>query len=271
MNIFVRSSGFVFMIRQSLIKKGVGSKDGFHFRGSEPSRMDAFTDAVFAFAITLLVVSLEVPQSTSELFETIQGFVPFGICIVLLMQVWFSHYHFSLRYGLTDNYTMYLNVFLLFVVLFYVYPLKFLFTFLFKLLLYLLAAIFSSPSALALKTELFDQMIRNPEHMNGLMLIYGAGAAAMFLVFYFLYRHAFRKKEELKLSTIELFETRTSMNRHLLMAIVPLFSIIITLLLSIKLSWQAGAIGGVAYCLYGIAIPVYETIMGKRRKKLFPE
>ena len=57
-----------------------------------------------------------------------KGFVAFAICFAILVQVWYYHYIYSRRYGLQTTYTIVLNAALLFVVLFYVYPLKFLFT-----------------------------------------------------------------------------------------------------------------------------------------------
>jgi len=256
------------MLRNQLIKKGIGSKPDFRLRGTEPTRMDAFTDAVFAFAITLLVVSLEVPQSTSELFQTMQGFIPFGICIILLMQIWFSHYNFSLRYGLSDNVTMYLNILLLFVVLYYVYPLKFLFTFLFKLSVYLFSAIINHPSSYAMQEELFGNIIQHPEDMNGLMVIYGMGAAVIFLIFTFMHLHAYRKREDLELDTIEIFETNRSIYHYILMAAVPIISVVVTLILSLKYTWQAGAIGGFVYMLYPLLVPLFESKMEKRKRIL---
>ena len=91
-------------------------------------RIEGFADAVFGFALTLLVVSLEVPNNFDELLSTMQGFFAFALSGWLLYSVWFDHYRFFRRYGLKDNFTMNLSAVLLFVVLFYVYPLKFLFT-----------------------------------------------------------------------------------------------------------------------------------------------
>src|SRR5215831_13157659 len=103
----------------------------FRWRGGEITRLEAFCDVVFGFALTLLVVSLEVPRNYQELMAALRGFVPFAACFAQLILIWRAHYRFSRRYGLEDPYTVFLNVVLLFLVLFYVYPLKFVFTLLF--------------------------------------------------------------------------------------------------------------------------------------------
>jgi uncharacterized membrane protein len=97
-----------------------------HYR-REVSRIEGFSDAVFAFAVTLLVVSLEVPHTFDELWMAMRQFLAFAICFALLFQVWWRHFNFFRRYGLEDAATIVLTGILLFVVLFYVYPLKFVF------------------------------------------------------------------------------------------------------------------------------------------------
>ena len=77
-------------------------------------------------------MSLEVPRTFGELDETIRGFVPFAVAFALLMYLWHSQYVWFRRYGLQDTTSVALNATLLFLVLFYVYPLKFLFTLIFK-------------------------------------------------------------------------------------------------------------------------------------------
>src|SRR5438874_9840536 len=104
------------------------AEKNFRWRGHEVSRIEGFSDAVFGFAVTLLVVSLEVPHSFAELKDAMLGFPAFGICFTLLLLVWRNHVHFFRRYGLQTAWASVLNAGLLFVVLFYVYPLKFLFT-----------------------------------------------------------------------------------------------------------------------------------------------
>lgn len=114
------------MIRASLERAGFRNEKGFRWRGGEVSRIEGFSDAVFAFSVTLLVVSLEVPKTFNELMTAMRGFIAFTLSFALLIWVWYNHYIFFRRYGLQDTYTIVLNAVLLFVILFYIYPLKFL-------------------------------------------------------------------------------------------------------------------------------------------------
>lgn len=88
------------------------------------SRIEAFSDAVFAFAATLLVVSF----GTSDDFSVIQvqatSFITFGVSFFVLVALWSVHYHFFRRTNYMDNWIIALNAVLLFVVLYYVFPLK---------------------------------------------------------------------------------------------------------------------------------------------------
>ena len=87
-------------------------------RGGEITRLEALSDATFAIAITLLVVSLEVPSTFEELASSMRGFGAFAICFSYLVWIWFQHTRFFRRYHLQDAFTVALNSLLLFVVLF---------------------------------------------------------------------------------------------------------------------------------------------------------
>src|ERR1700761_8723930 len=96
------------------------AKDGFRLRGPGASRLDAFSDVVFGFALTLLVVSLEVPRTYDQFHAMLSDFIPFAICFLFFILIWVQHFRFFRRYGLHDGATLIINSVLLFTVLFYV-------------------------------------------------------------------------------------------------------------------------------------------------------
>ena len=172
----------------------------FRWRGGEITRLEAFTDGVFAFAVTLLVVSLEVPRTFHDLVAAMKGFVAFAICFAILVQVWYYHYKFSRRYGLQTAYTVALNAALIFVVLFYVYPLKFLFIF----------AVGGLSGGATVPGEQLRQMVTTNREMTELWLIYSAGVIAVYSLFALLYHYAYTKRSELELNEYETLVTRNA-------------------------------------------------------------
>lgn len=179
-------------------------KDLINWRGLEVLRIEAFSDAVFAFAITLLVVSLEVPKTFEELHHNMRGFIPFAISFLMFFQIWAGQNLFFRRYGMHDELTLGLNAVLLFVVLFFVYPMKFLW------------------SALFLSKEF---TIHGMEQVQELYYIYSGGFAAIYFIFTLLYIHAYRCREHLQLSQSERFETVTYIYRHAGTVLVGLISV----------------------------------------------
>src|SRR5205085_11355814 len=95
------------MLREKLLRHQ--TENGVRSRGGEIARIEGLSDAVFAFAVTLLVVSLEVPKTFSELALVMRGFFPFAICFALLMQVWHEQYRYFRRYNLQDSTSTILN------------------------------------------------------------------------------------------------------------------------------------------------------------------
>jgi len=90
------------------------------------SRLESISDSIFAFAATLVVVSLDVPESFEVLKENLTSFVSFAVSFMGLILIWKVHYNFFRRTEVIDNWVVALNMTLLFVILFFVYPLKFL-------------------------------------------------------------------------------------------------------------------------------------------------
>lgn len=164
----------------------------FHNRSESVSRLEGFSDTAFGFAITLLVVSLAVPSHFDQLLQQLRGLPVFAVTFFLVAGVWYAQYIFFRRYALSDVVTVILTLLLLFVVLVYVYPLKFLFGVAFQV-----SGVSIHPSELPL-----------------LFLIYGLGFAAASFVLALLYIHAYRKREELGLTEWERFVTRVSIVDH---------------------------------------------------------
>jgi hypothetical protein len=245
------------MIREKLIDKGIGDNKKFRWRSHEVSRTEGLSDAVFGFAITLLVVSLEVPKTYGELMQTMRGFGAFAISFTLLFMVWFNQYKFFRRYGLQDNLTVFLNAILLFVVLFYVYPLKFLFTFLVSLFT-------GGGGRVHLPGGVESLMVESGDQISVLMIIFGAGYIAVFSVFVLLYWHAYRQRGALELNELEVFDTRSDIQESALNVAVGTLSVVIAALGRGRYSFVAGMV----YMLNAIVLPVHGTLMGKRRRKL---
>jgi uncharacterized membrane protein len=175
---------------------------GFRLRGSEMTRLESFSDAVFGFALTLLVVSLDVPKSFNDLVTTMRGFPAFAICFLLLALIWNTHYKFCRRYGLDDGTARFLTCVMLFLVLFYVYPLKFLFN------LSITGLLFGAGPPISMTGS----------QLSILLVIYGLGFAAVYLALTLLYLHAWRLRDVLELNQLEKFDTRYVMFRLLVLS-----------------------------------------------------
>jgi len=211
------------------------AKDGFRLRGTEVSRIDAFSDVVFGFALTLIVVSQQVPRTYAELHNLLLGFPTFFICFILLISLWWEHYRFFRRYGLHDPATILINAALLITVLFYVYPLKFLFTI----------------ATGHVAADVFTSQLQVRE----LMIVYGAGFAAIYFCLAALYWNAWRQRLHLRLTPLEITLARTYIWDEVGMACIGLLCCIIARLLPVEFSGNAG------YIFFTIMI--WKTIHGR--------
>ena len=248
------------MLRQNLSKHGIGMNAEFRNRGEEQTRIEAFSDAVFALAITLLLISSKAPQNFQELKQFTNEIIPFAICLVLLTLIWWEHFIFFIRYGFKNRRIVVYNTLLLFIVLFYVYPLKFLT----KYISLLFGGIFYRP--------LWQKTVEmaGVRDVPYLMVIYGLGAAAIFLVLALMYHYAYQQRDALQLNAIEIFDTKTSVRSNILMASIPLLSVLLALLF--RSSNFAGLFSGFIYFLYFPLMFTHAYRVNKRRQKvLVPE
>jgi uncharacterized membrane protein len=152
--------------------------------GRDVLRMQAFSDGVFAFAATLLVVSLEVPSSYDELLEALGGFPALAIAFAAIVSLWAIHREFFARYPVGDSISMLINAVLLFIVLIYVYPLK-------------LLAELAAHKFLRVGTPTVGDM--TPTQVQGVYIIFSLAVLLTCLAIAALHLRAWQLRDELRL------------------------------------------------------------------------
>jgi hypothetical protein len=220
------------------------AKDGFRLRGTAMSRIDGFSDVVFGFAITLLVVSLEVPRTYDQFHAALLGFFPFALCFFFLILVWMAHFRFFRRYGLHDPGTIWINSALLFSVLFYVYPVKFLF-------------------AVASGTHVDPHVFSNPYQPREMMEVYGLGFSAIYFCLTALYFNAWRQRRQLQLNPLEISITLADLSDKFGDACIGLLCVLIAHLLPPQDAGNAGWF----FFLIAIWSTINGTIAGRRIRR----
>ncbi|MDJ0917871.1 MAG: TMEM175 family protein [Woeseiaceae bacterium] len=227
------------------------TKDGFRLRGIDMTRTETFTDAAFAFALTLLVVSIDaIPTTYEELWLAVQGVPAFGLACALLFLFWHGHWSWSRRFGLEDLPSMVLSYVLVFVMLFYVYPMKF------------VTSIFVG--------WITDQRvdvgatINSAEELYGIFTIYSIGFVALCFVVLSLNLRAWALRDELRLNTIERHTTRTEIGTWMLLSSVGFLAILLGLFSSPHLL----TVPGWAYMLLPILMPAWGIHRGRQLERL---
>jgi len=239
------------MLREQLLNRGIGHEPDFRWRGEEVSRLEGFSDAVFGFVITLLVISTEVPKTFTDLtlafnFSNVGSFV---FCFLTLVLLWHSHYVFFRRYGLEDGPVFLLNAGFLCVVALYVYPLKFLFGWMLS----------GFPVADA-TTPLTEATPIRVDQASQLMVIYGLGVVLLYLTHIGLYAWAYHKRGALDLTSVESFDTLTTIGTDCVFVSIALVSILIAIVGgSDSVAWA-----GLIYALLPLLIFIFR---GYRRRQ----
>lgn len=214
------------------------------------TRTETFTDAAFAFAVTLLVVSIDaVPGTHEELLVAISGIPAFAMSFGILFMFWYGHWNWSRRYGLEDLFSITLSFSLVFTVLCYVYPLKY------------VASVFvqwvtGDRLSVGGKIETVDQLYQ-------LFGIYSVGFSAMCLILLMLYIHAWRLRDKLHLNPVESLITRAELGSWALLLTIGLLATGFGFLaphhpLTMPV-W--------AYVLLPVIMPIYGYMVGRRIKE----
>ena len=205
----------------------------------QSTRLEAFTDAAFAFSLTLLVIAGDdVPTTFDEFMLALKSIPAFIASAALLLMFWYSHMRWSQRYCLCDLPTILITAALVCTVLVFVYPLRIVFGSLFHWI---------SGGFFQLRMDGIGLTA-----MNSLFVIYAIGYIAMCGLLALLYQHAMRKADSLQLSRLERLETRLERNSFLLQIVPAVLSLIYLAIVPAKY----GPYCGFMYCLLGIIMPI---------------
>ncbi|MEP7265150.1 MAG: TMEM175 family protein [Bacteroidota bacterium] len=245
------------MIRKHIFKDKA-ENSSVRWRLHEPTRLEAFSDAVFAFALTLVVISLEVPHQFEELLMLMKGFFGFAFCFLFLMLIWHDQYTYFRRFGLQDTRTTFYNMVLLFMVIYLVYPLKFLF--------FYLSSGFSGQNMNS-ETVLRFQ---NQGEVCQLMIIYGIGYLTIYILMTLMYAHALKRKNDISLSPLEVYNTRTYMYTFMGRIGVVLLSIAIAIY-GLNKEGLYAFLSGISYSGIGLVMWGVNAKRSKKIKTLFSQ
>ena len=232
-------------MRQEVNRK-LNQDPRINYRGEEASRIDNLTDAVFGIAITLLIFNLSNPNSFNDLITFTKTLPAFLISIAFVVLIWTEHLRFSAIYSMDDSVLMLLNTLFIALVIFYVYPLRF-------MMLFLTNYFFGT-----------DINIRiSGNQVPDLLIYYGLVAFALYFLLFLFYQRALSLRAKLSLDAYEMMYTRFQKIRLVIMFAVPLVSIGLVLAIRPFSHIWASVVAGNAYWLYYPAM----LIWGKKFKK----
>ena len=209
----------------------------FTERGHQVTRLEAFVDAAFAFAVTLLVISFDaIPSNAAELIAAFKAIPAFAASFAMVAMFWYAHNLWSRRYGLDDGVSIWLSLLLIFLVLVYVFPLRLVFA-----------------SALAYLTDGWlpsAYEIQSLDDLRLMFITYACSFISLCGVLALLYSRAGRLQTQPPLSGKERYLTKVDEWRYWLSAIIGILSLVTALVVREAWpQWLYGAPGMVYFAL----------------------
>jgi hypothetical protein len=228
-------------------------EDGFRLRGLEMTRIEVFVDAAFAFAVTMLVVSVDgIPRNFDEMVNALKGLPAFVAAVAQLVWIWHAHSTWSRRFGLEDAMTVLLSSALLVAVLTWIYPLRVMAQGMF-------AWFTGDWLAASFALESLDQL-------RFMFVFLGIGFGVLCGLFTLMYAWARRRGDELRLSGAERYEAQTVGLTWLGSGVCALLSALLALALPDP--WVPFA--GFGYAPIGAWIPWFHRRRWRYKSTHFP-
>ena len=224
------------------------TRGGYRLRGEAMTRIEVFSDAAFAFAVTMLVISLSsIPRNFEELILAIKGIPSFATSFAVMMVIWITHRRWSQRFGIDDGISTFLTLLLVFIVLVYVYPLK--------LVMDLMFLGFSStwfPS---------DFVVNSSAEVAGLVAFYSTGWFLVASTHLGLYLRAANMARDLSLNQLEQLLVKKELLVWLVQAIAGLLSAAIALIFIGSFGYLAGIVFGlIPLAIFIVTLPTRRGI-----------
>ena len=212
-------------------------KDGFRMRGENMTRIEVFSDAAFAFAVTMLVISLStIPQNFGELIAAVFRIPSFAASFAIMMLIWITHRRWCERFGLDDGVSTFLTLALIFVVLIYVYPLK--------LLMDLMFYAFSQ------RWFPTDFQVSDTSQVALIVAIFSVGFFLIALIQSGLYLRAMSRNDDLCLNPLEQLLVRKEVFVWLALST----SALLVALMAVAFKASIGYLAGIGYSLTPVII-----------------
>ena len=218
--------------------------------GERNNRLDAFVDAAFAFAVTLLVISANrIPDTVDELLLALKTVPAFAASFAMVTLFWYAHVRWSRRYRLHTMPAVLLSLLLVFLVLVYVYPLRLLF-----------GTFFAWITNGWLPMPLRDVSVVSD--VVFMYIVYGVAFASMSACIGGLYAHAWRSRGRLGLSSQAATDAAAEVGSYLFFVLAGFASALVAWSLpDSPRAWQL-AIPGFLYCV--LALTGLVDALGRR-------
>ncbi|NAY90573.1 DUF1211 domain-containing protein [Muricauda sp. JGD-17] len=167
------------------------------------NRIEAFSDGVFAFAATLMVVNFDINDNFQIDKSLGAGFLSFAVSFFVLVALWWLHYNFFRRSNYMDNWIIAINSILLFVALYYVFPLK-----------------------TMVQSWMGEGGVNSMADLSYLFTLYGVGFLLIFTCYALMYYRAYKKSKSVQNSLVLFFYAKHFAIFVLVASISILFSIL---------------------------------------------
>lgn len=226
-------------------------RKGVRLRGENMTRLEVFSDAAFAFALTMLVVSVgTIPETYDELIRAIKTIPAFALSFIQIATFWAVHRTWSRKYGLEDTTSTILTLAMIFTILVYVYPLRLIFSSFFD---------FATNGWLPSEFKVTDVA-----QTANLFAFYGIGYTILASIIMLLHYFAGKKSKQLSLNEAEQLDNHYQNSIWTAHAAIGFSSTIFSLMTPNNIAVYAGFV----YFLLGGIIPILAMKHGARIKAL---